>query len=601
MEEKKFDLNTFIGFLLIGGILVWMTWGSADDQVREVQQADSTSSPIEQVESPVETEGTTESPTNSPATLVTTDSAGNPVAQAGVFAMPSERSQPPVLSNEYVSITLDPKGAAIARTELIEYNTYDQEPLTLMDQGNHRINWSFNYQGGIYNTADLTFETLERSNSTVHFRLSAIDGAYLDVIYTLSEEDYHLNQKIEDHGLLGSQAAVDWSYQAHLLEKSLKNERNNTAIYYKQDGDDVDDLGLMGSDASEEKNINWIAFKQQFFASILVPENPISTVSFDQTQPEEENSTVVKNLTASFDQPLNGSSLSYDWYFLPTKFGLLKDYDNDFEELVPLGWGIFGWVNQWMVIPVFNLFDGWGWNYGIIILVMALGVKLILSPFQIKSYVSMAKMRVLKPEMDEINKKHEDPMKRQQAVMELYRKTGANPLGGCLPMLFQLPFLIAMFRFFPASIELRQEKFLWADDLSSFDSIASLPFDIPFYGDHISLFTLLMAASLFFYTRLNQQMTPSAGDNAMAKQMKVIQYLMPFMMLFWFNSYASGLSYYYFLANVISFGQQFAIRRFFIDEDEIHRQIQEKKQQPAKKSKFQRRLDSMMKDQAKKK
>jgi YidC/Oxa1 family membrane protein insertase len=203
--------------------------------------------------------------------------------------------------------------------------------------------------------------------------------------------------------------------------------------------------------------------------------------------------------------------------------------------------------------------------------------------------------------MDEINKKHEDPMKRQQAVMELYRKTGANPLGGCLPMLFQLPFLIAMFRFFPASIELRQEQFLWADDLSSFDSIASLPFDIPFYGDHISLFTLLMAASLFFYTRLNQQMTPSAGDNAMAKQMKVIQYLMPFMMLFWFNSYASGLSYYYFLANVISFGQQFAIRRFFIDEDEIHRQIQEKKQQPTKKSKFQQRLDSMMKEQAKKK
>lgn len=600
MEEKKFDINTFIGFLLIGGILVWMTWGTADEAMLESQQADSTATKTEQTNA-TETEVPTETIESSSQPLITTDSSGNAVAQAGVFAMPNESSNPPVLSNEHVSITLDPVGAAISRTELLEYKTYAQEPLTLMDEGNHRINWSFNYQGGIYNTADLTFETLEKSNSTVHFRLSALDGAYLDVIYTLTEEDYHLNQRIEDHGLLGSSAKVDWSYRAHLLEKSLKNERNNTAIYYKQDGDDVDDMGLMGSDASEEKNIDWIAFKQQFFASILVPDTRLSTVSFDQTQPEDENSTVVKDLSASFDQQLNGSVLNYDWYFLPTQFGLLKEYENDFEELVPLGWGIFGWVNQWMVIPVFNLFDGWGWNYGIIILVMALGVKLILSPFQIKSYVSMAKMRVLKPEMDEINKKHEDPMKRQQAVMELYRKTGANPLGGCLPMLFQLPFLIAMFRFFPASIELRQEQFLWADDLSSFDSIASLPFDIPFYGDHISLFTLLMAASLFFYTRLNQQMTPSAGDNAMAKQMKVIQYLMPFMMLFWFNSYASGLSYYYFLANVISFGQQFAIRRFFIDEDEIHRQIQEKKQQPAKKSKFQQRLDAMMKEQGKKK
>jgi YidC/Oxa1 family membrane protein insertase len=381
----------------------------------------------------------------------------------------------------------------------------------------------------------------------------------------------------------------------------MKMERSKSTMFYFSD-DEVDNLSKMGDDNEQVSNIQWIGFQQQFFTTFLRFDINVSKADIAvSTLPEsEKNHTVAYNAVLE----LPADAVSMHWYFVPNHFGTLNKLGFNFDEVVPLGWAIFGWVNRWFVIPLFNFFDGMNLNYGIIILIMSILIKLILFPFQIKSYVSMAKIRVLKPEIDEINKKHEDQMKRQQAVMELYRQTGANPLGGCLPMLFQLPFLIALFQFFPASFELRQQSFLWADDLSSYDSIFSWTGNIPlissFYGNHISLFTILMAASLFFYTKINQSMTPQQGG-AMAAQMKIITYLMPFMMLFWFNSYASGLSYYYFLANVISFGQQWAIRRFFIDEEAIHAQLQEKKAQPKKTgNRFQRRLEEVMKEQQKK-
>ena len=318
----------------------------------------------------------------------------------------------------------------------------------------------------------------------------------------------------------------------------------------------------------------------------------------ETTELQDENYT--KGLSATmglvFDNGREARA-PFQIYLGPNHYQSLSSLEIGLEDQIDLGWGIFGWVNQGLVIPIFNFLDkNTGLSYGIIILILTLLIKLMLSPLTWKNYVSSARMKVLKPEIEELNKKFEgkDAMAKQQATMDLYRKAGVNPMAGCVPMLLQLPILYAMFRFFPASIELRQEPFLWADDLSSYDSIMQLPFEIPFYGDHVSLFTLLMAISTFFYSKYNMDM--SGGANAQMPQMKVMIYFMPFMLLFFFNSYSSGLSYYYFTANVITMLQQFVVKRYFIDEDKIHRQIQENKKKPKKKSGFQERLEKMAKD-----
>jgi len=285
------------------------------------------------------------------------------------------------------------------------------------------------------------------------------------------------------------------------------------------------------------------------------------------------------------------------FYFGPNHFNTLKAHDLKLEEQIPLGWAIFGWINRFIVIPVFNYLDARNLSYGLIILILTVMLKLVLFPIAFKTYVSQARMRVLKPDVEELNKKFpkkEDAMKKQQATMALYKKAGVNPMAGCVPMLLQFPFLIAMFRFFPSSFELRQEGFLWADDLSSYDSILDLPFTIPWYGDHVSLFTLLMAGSTIIYTRMNSQMMNTGAQQMPG--MKTMLYIMPVMLLFIFNSFASGLSYYYFLANVITFGQMYAFR-FMIDEEKIHKKIEENKKKPVKKSSFQKRLEDMAKKQ----
>jgi len=310
----------------------------------------------------------------------------------------------------------------------------------------------------------------------------------------------------------------------------------------------------------------------------------------------------VKSLSTGLTIPFSGHNIEkygMAFYFGPNKYNILNKLDNEMEEIIDLGWGIFGWINKIAVIPVFNFLGGFNMNYGIIILILTILLKLVLSPITYKTYLSSSKMRVLKPEITELNEKYkEDPMKKQQAMMSLYRETGVNPLSGCIPMLIQMPILFAMFRFFPASIELRQESFLWADDLSTYDSILDLDFSIPFYGDHVSLFTLLMAASIMLYTKMNSQMSMGgATEGPMAAQMKVMMYIMPFMMLFFFNSYSAGLSYYYFLANIISILQTVLIRKVFINEDAIRAQIEKNKKRPkaAKKSGFQKRLEEMAK------
>jgi YidC/Oxa1 family membrane protein insertase len=335
--------------------------------------------------------------------------------------------------------------------------------------------------------------------------------------------------------------------------------------------------------------------KQQFFTQVLVAESGFDKPTRLETVAGLEGENFVKQMNISLTLPYNHGvkeSFPMHFYFGPNHVQYLKRAGDDLEKQIPLGWGIFGWVNRFIVIPIFNFLNGFNWNYGIIILVLTIAIKLMLLPLTFKAYLSQAKMKVLRPEIEEIQGKHkEDPMKMQQEMLGLYKKAGVSPLGGCLPMLLQLPILIAMFRFFPQSIELRQESFLWADDLSTYDSILDLPFKIWGYGDHVSLFTLLMTVSTLLITMVNSQTTMTNP------QMKWMMYLMPIIFLGVFNNYSAGLSYYYFLANIISIGQQFLFKSF-VDDDEIHRKIQENKKRPQSqtKSKFQQRLEKMAKE-----
>lgn len=591
--NNKTDFSSIIGMVLIGVILVWMMYSGGADAPVETQ-----SNTTEQVQE--------EEAISGPAAVIDEATADSIIPsnglQARVFVLP-EGKENAILENDKLKIEISANGARITSAVLKEYKTYRGGALELIDPNRSDFSLLLTGEGEQVKSSDLIFELVKKTNLEAIYRLTHTNGSSLEYRYTLSDSSqFQLDFSIVPNGLKPlSGNNLNWSLDAYHLEKDMKMERSKSTMFYFSE-DEVDNLSRMGEDNEQIANIQWIGFQQQFFTTFLRFDSNLSKADIAvRTLPESDtNHTVSYN--AMLELPADGVNMH--WYFVPNHFGTLNKLGYDFDEVVPLGWAIFGWVNRWFVIPIFNFFDGMNLNYGIIILIMSILIKLILFPFQIKSYVSMAKIRVLKPEIDEINKKHEDQMKRQQAVMELYRQTGANPLGGCLPMLFQLPFLIALFQFFPASFELRQQSFLWADDLSSYDSIYSWTGNIPlissFYGNHISLFTILMAASLFFYTKINQSMTPQQGG-AMAAQMKIITYLMPFMMLFWFNSYASGLSYYYFLANVISFGQQWAIRRFFIDEDAIHAQLQEKKAQPKKTgNRFQRRLEEVMKEQQKK-
>ena len=383
-----------------------------------------------------------------------------------------------------------------------------------------------------------------------------------------------------------------------------------TTLSYRFPGESsIEDLGMSEESKSKEvtTKINWVAFKQQFFSSVFIAGENMQNakLAFDTAKP---GSDYLKNFSARMTVPYSMQTEGYDFafYFGPNKYSILKqvvDGNNGelhLERLIPLGWGICGWVNRWCVIPVFDFLRNYISSFGIIILILAVLIKLVISPLTYKSYISSAKMRVIKPEVDALAKKfpkQEDAMKKQQATMELYKKAGINPMGGCIPMLIQMPILIAMFRFFPASIELREQPFLWADDLSSYDSVWNLPFSIPFYGDHVSLFALLMTVTLFVFSYFNYQQTASSQPQ-MAGMKFMMVYLMPIMMLFWFNNYSSGLCYYYFLSTLISIVQTLVIRRM-IDDEKIHAIMKANvaKRTNGKKSKFQQRYEELMREQ----
>ena len=507
------------------------------------------------------------------------------------------------LENKLIKVTVSSKGGKVKSAELKNYKTWEGKPLQLMNSDSAGFNLSFSAQNRIIDTEDLYFkaEGTRGSSKKISMKLPAGDGKYIEYIYSLKEDSYLLDFKINVAGLediIASNASyvnIDWKDEVLTNEKSIENERAATTIYYRFSDEDVENI----SETEDEKQslktrVKWIAFKQQFFTSALIAdENFDSPVVETFTVPNSEK--VIKRLSASFSLPYERKSLqSYGmrFYFGPNHYQTLKKIDNlSLEKLIPLGWGIFGWVNRFLVIPTFNFLNSFNLNFGIIILILTILVRIILLPLTYGSFKSQAKMKVLQPEMTEINEKFkEEPMKKQQEVMALYKKAGVNPLGGCIPGLLQLPILIAMFHFFPSSIELRQQTFLWADDLSTYDSIMDLPFHIPFYGSHVSLFTLLMTISTIIYTKMSMQMTAATNP-----QMKWMMYLMPILFLGFFNNYSAGLSYYYFLSNVFGFGQQYLFKAF-INEDKIHAQIQENRKKPVKKSGFQQRLEQIAKE-----
>ncbi|MBT7726376.1 MAG: membrane protein insertase YidC, partial [Flavobacteriales bacterium] len=490
------------------------------------------------------------------------------------------------------------KGGEIKSAIIKGFYTYDEYKKNPEERKDIEI---FNNQDSKFeisadrNVSTNEFFSVQKTDKSIIFKKDYEKGVFIEYIYTLNgEEENFVDLTINTEGI--SNPELIWTIAAPETEKSKTNQELGTGFYYQEEhSKDVD--YTWDNDEFEinefETDLSWISFTQQFFSTIIEAKNNNFNSDTKLKSSKNENDEYVKKL--SLKTTLKSGENNYSIYFGENDYKKLKGYDKSFEEIIPLGWGIFGWVNRVAVIPIFDFLKNSAGltNFGLIILILTLIIKLSLSPLTYKSYLSQAKMKVLKPEIDKINEKHKekDPMKAQKETMGLYRKAGVNPMGGCLPMLVQFPILIAMFRFFPASMELRQKSFLWADDLSSYDSIMSLPWDIPFYGDHVSLFTLMMTVSTLIYTHMNSQMTSNQMPG-----MKWMMYLMPIMFLGFFNSYASSLSYYYFLANVFTFSQMYFMRRF-VDDDKLLAQLEENKKKPKKKSKFQKKLEEMQKKQ----
>ncbi len=568
--------------------------------------------------------------------------------QFGVFVHSSQGDEEFItVENEVMKMRFTTKGGRVYSVELKDYRTYDtSQPVILFDSDSTRFGYIFNsiypvlldtiwtHQEVQINTNDFYFQSIlpeaySGSNSiivskddslTFKFRLypdasnnKINSDKYLEFVYTVYGNqymiDYSLNLKDLKGAvspLIGDVFKLDW--KAHLRQQERTQDRlNGTTIQYREDYESKSEYDYLSENSDDSLTIingrlRWVSMKQRFFATTLISRNSFlkkpTLIQYFEKAPSDTN--YLQTMKVDLEIPINNvdnSSSQFSFYFGPLKYKTLRSYDLGLERQIPLGWSfpyILSWINRFAVIPVFDWLGGYGWNYGIVILLLTIMLKIVLFPIAYKTYRSTAKMRVLKPEIDEISKKFpkkEDSMKKQQATMALYKKAGVNPMAGCVPMLLQFPILIALFRFFPSSIELRQQSFLWAHDLSSYDSIARLPFEIPFYGDHVSLFTLLMTVSTIIYTWMNNQMMSSSQQ---MPGMKTMMYLMPIMFLGIFNNYASGLSYYYFLANIITFGQMFVIRRT-INEDKIYKKLQEHKKKPKKQSGFQKRLDEAAK------
>lgn len=536
--------------------------------------------------------------------LIMPDSIQDIIAerQFGVFApMTKGTAETIILENNDIKISLSSKGAEITAVELKGYKTWDQRPLILMDEQSNDLNYRIETEKGPISLSQLYFNPtlgsseIEGKKATVLTFIAQAGSGKITRTYTLPEDGYVVEKSLEFSGLgsylKGQQVQVSWNSSLQRQEQDIEESRRKTNINFFTAAGGHDDLSLTSESDSEEitEKLNWISFSQRFFTMGLITDGGISSAKLDQVTPKDTLS--IKNVKADLQLSLAGGRTDLKYYFGPNNYNVLKKVTEGFEENVDMGYFFVSWVNKYIIVNLFQFLEKYIGNYGIIIILIVLIIKLALFPLTYKSYMGMAKMRVIKPEIDELKEKYgDDPVKMQQEQMKLFGQLGVSPISGCLPLLLQMPFLFAMFFFFPNSIELRQESFLWAHDLSTYDSIVRLPFTIPFYGSHVSLFTLLMTVSQIAYTHFNNQLTAQTGP------MKNIGYIMPVVFMFVLNSFPAALSFYYFVSNMVTFGQQ-ALIKLFVDDTKIREKIEANKVKNAnkKKSKFQQKLEDAMK------
>ena len=519
--------------------------------------------------------------------------------------LPSATENETSVENDVLALSFSNKGGYLSEARMKNYKTFDSIPVYLVKDNNASFNLTFaTTDGRVLNTKDLYFEptvTKNGENTVVSMKLKVSPNEFLEYRYVLKPGEYMMDFTIRSQGLndvfnSSEPIVLDWKLKGYRHAKSISYENRYTELVYEYDGGD-DDYVTDGED--EDNDISYVAYKQHFFTSILLTDTPFETGKFkseDLVEDEEIDTLYTKAFASTMPLQLNGGELNYNmnWYYGPSDYQILNDYDRNLDEILPLGWGIFGWINRYVFIPFFSFITNY-MGYGIAIIVMTIAIKLVLSPVQYKQYLSQAKMKVLRPEINELNEKYKDnAMKKQQETMKLYSKAGASPMSGCLPALMQLPVFYALFMFFPSAFQLRQKGFLWADDLSSYDTIAQLPFYIPFYGDHVSLFPILASIAIFIYMMMTTGQTMQNAQQPGMPNMKFIMYLSPLFMLIFFNNYASGLSLYYLTSNLITIGIMLVIKNFIIDEDKIHAQIQENKKKPKKQGKFARKMQEMM-------
>ncbi|HPM90495.1 MAG TPA: membrane protein insertase YidC [Tenuifilaceae bacterium] len=609
------DRNTILGLVLIFLIMIgfgYLAAPSKEEREAYVRKADS----LARVQAEYEQKRAEEEKAKA-AMLADTIQKKEVQSQVGSFAPALEGERKFIsLENDLMRVVVSNRGGRIYSVELKKFKTHAGEPLVLFNGDDNEFGLQFWGENNAVKTNDLFFvpqtsdtavTTSESQPASLTMRLQIADSSYIDYIYTVKPNSYMVDFDIRFNGMtksIGGQAgSIDllWNLKLNRLEKGIENERNYTTIAYTFLNNDYEELNPRSQDEKKEltTKLKWVDFKHQFFSSILVANEHF--INSDLKMTNLNDSLHVKAMDARLSLPFknqNDETLKLGFYFGPNHYKTLKEYNQGFEKVVPLGRNIVRWINKYVIILLFYWLSSFLTNYGIIVLIMTIIIKLVLLPLTYKSYLSSAKMRVLKPQIDEISKKYpkkEDAMKKQQAVMALYKKVGVSPMGGCLPVLIQFPILIAMFRFFPASFELRQQSFLWAEDLSSYDSILHLPFTIPWFGDHISLFALLMAISMVITSKMsNDQM---ADTNAQMPGMKfMMTWLMPVMMMFWFNNYSAALSYYYLLTNLISMLQTVLMRRF-VDDEALLAKLHENAKKPVTKSKWQMRMEEVAKRQ----
>ncbi|MDA7808094.1 membrane protein insertase YidC [Flavobacteriaceae bacterium] len=601
MEEKKFDPYQFIGFILIALILTWMLYRNGPEEVPNAGA--------------VQTEQSVVMPSIPQAVQDSLQQQQKIIAYGDLGGLFVPKDFPNVsFSTENMTLELQTQGGGIHKLVLQEFENYEDSPIPMVQNGNVDFNITLNTRDGrALNTRDFYFTpTLTEQDDAfvVSMRAALSESQYVAYEYVFPKTGYLFTVHFKTEGMEGlldqnQPPKVSWTTDVYRNSRSIDYENRYTEYTFGYEEDRVDYLSLSGEDQETREGIRWISYRQHFFSAILIPDTPIVTAdlkSKDLSSEESLEEKFTKRFETTYTLPSQSGNVNtqFEFYYGPTDYKTLQNLEGDLEASIPMGWGIFGWINRVIFLPLFGFLSSF-LSYGIAIIVMTIIVRLAMSPVTYKSYVSQIKMKVLRPDVEAITAKYkDDAVKRQQETMSLYSRAGASPMSGCVPALIQLPIFYALFSFFPVAFVLRDKSFLWADDLSSYDSVLDLGFSIPFYGDHVSLFPILASIAIFFYTKMTTGQQPMPQQPGMPN-MKIIMYLMPLMMLFFFNNYASGLSLYYFVSNLLTIFLMLIIKNYIIDDSKIHAKIEENKKKPKKAGGFSARLQKAMEEAEKQK